>query len=143
MVVIICLYDSRCADFSNNGIVVLSDAISCSAAEELNGMYELAIEYPLDKRGKWQYLLEGNIIKADGQLFRIYHKVKALNSIKINARHIFYDLLDNFLEDCRPTDQTGAGALNWILSNTQYFHILRIPAMSEATIQSISSVRTQ
>ena len=116
------LYDSKCIDFSNNGLVVLSDCISCSIPEELNGLYELELEYPLDEQGKWQYLLEGNIIKADGQLFRIYHKVKTLNTIKCNARHIYYDLLDNFLEDVRPTNLSGASALSYILANTQYAH---------------------
>lgn len=116
------LYDSKTVDFDNNGLVVLGDCISCSVPEELNGLYELELEYPLDERGKWKNLLEGNIIKADGQLFRIYHKVKTLTTIKINARHIFYDLLDNFLEDVRPTNLSGAGALSYILANTQYAH---------------------
>ena len=145
----IVIYDSLCTNFNNNGLVVLSDAITCIVEEELNGMLECTLEYPLldgikrvgvitppkiigqNKVGemginqmlaKWQYLTEGNIIKADGQLFRIYHKVKTLNSIKINARHIFYDLLENLLEDVRPTGLSGYGALDWILTRTQYAH---------------------
>lgn len=119
---LISLYLSKETDFGHNGEVILSDCKSAPITEKINGQYELELEYPLDKRGKWQYLLEGNIIKADGQLFRIYHKVKNLNSIKINARHIFYDLLDNLLEDVRPTGTTGYGALEWILTHTQYSH---------------------
>lgn len=118
----LCVYDSKCTDFNNNGLVVLDSAITAFFTEELNGQYELELEYPLDERGKWQYLIEGNILKAEDQLFRIFHKVKNLASIKINARHIFYDLLDNFLEDCRPTNQTGYGAIEWILTHTQYSH---------------------
>ena len=116
------LYDSKCIDFANNGLVILSDCISCSIPEELNGLYECTLEYPLDNKGKWKYLLEGNIIKASGQLFRIYHKIKTLSSIRVNARHIFYDLLDNFLEDVRPTNLSGHGALAYVLANTQYTH---------------------
>jgi len=116
------VYDSNETAFTSNGLVVLSDAISCSVTEELNGVFECTIEYPLDERGKWRYLLEGNIIKADSQLFRIYHKFKSLTSMKVNARHIFYDLLDNLLEDVRPTDLSGYGALDWILTRTQYAH---------------------
>ena len=71
---------------------------------------------------KWIYLIEGNIIKADGQLFRIYHKSKTPTSIKCNCRHIFYDLADNFLEDVRPTNKTGLASLQYILANTQYPH---------------------
>ena len=116
------LYDSKEQSFVNNGLVVLGDCISCSITEALNGQYELELEYPFDERGKWKYLLEGNIIKADGQLFRIYYKSKNMSSIRVNARHIFYDLLDNFLEDVRPTGKTGLGALQYILENTQYSH---------------------
>jgi len=119
---VINLYDSKETNFSKNGLVVLSDANVCNITEELNGLYELELEYPIIIGGKWEYLLEGNIIKSDGQLFRIYHKVKILKSIKINARHIFYDLLDNFLEDVRPTGLSGEGALDWVLTHTQYSH---------------------
>ena len=116
------VYDSKGIDFSKNGLIVLSDCISCNINEELNGLYELELEYPLDENGKWKQLLEGNIIKADSQLFRIYHKIKTLNIIKVNCRHIYYDLLDNFLEDITLTNINGAGALDLMLTNTQYAH---------------------
>lgn len=128
------LYDKNCTDFNNNGLV-LSDCKSCFIDEALNGKFELTLEYPLDSRGKWQYLTEGNIIKADGQLFRIYHKQKTLNGVLINARHIFYDLLDNFLEDVRPTNLNGAGALDWILTHTQYTH----PFESMSDVETIAT----
>jgi len=126
------VYDSKTTNFDNNGIVVLGDCKSAPITEELNGQYKLELEYPLDERGKWKYLLEGNVIKADGQLFRIYHKVKTLKGIKINARHIFYDLLDNFLEDITLTNINGAGALDLILTNTQYAH--SFTSMSDISI---------
>jgi len=116
------MYDSKCANFDNNGLVVLSETTSCLITEELNGLYELELTYPLDERGKWQYLLEENIIKADGQLFRIYRKVKTLSDIKINARHIFYDLLGNLIESSESTELSGASTLNQVLNDTQYPH---------------------
>lgn len=116
------LYDSTETNFNHNGLVVLSDCKAAFIEEELNGKYELELEYPIDARGKWHYIIEGNILKANGQLFRIYHKEKTLSGIKINARHIFYDLLDNFVESCSIGNLNGAGALNAILSNTQYPH---------------------
>lgn len=117
------LYDSKETDFKHNGLLVLSDCKSAPITEESNGQYEIELEYPLDKRNKWQHLLEGNIIKADGQLFRIYRKIKTLDGIKVNARHIFYDLLDNFLEDVMCASITGYGALDHILRNAQYPHL--------------------
>ena len=122
MINIISIYDSKETIFTSNGLVVLSDCISCNVNEELNGLYELELEYPLDERGKWQYLLEDNVIKADAQLFRVYRKIKTLNSVKINARAIYYDLLSNLLEDVRPTNLSGASALDYILDRTQYSH---------------------
>jgi len=116
------LYDSNETNFNHNGLVVLSDCKAAFIEEELNGKYELELEYPIDARGKWHYIIEGNILKANGQLFRIYHKEKTLSGIKVNARHIFYDLLDNFVESCSIGNLNGAGVLNAILSNTQYAH---------------------
>jgi phage minor structural protein len=108
--------------FLNNGLVVLSDTLACPVTEELNGLYELELEYPIDERGKWKYLVEENIIRADNQPFRIYRKKKNLSSITVNARHIFYDLTQNFLEDVSSANSTGAAALDWVLTNTQYAH---------------------
>jgi len=117
------LYDSKETSFNHNGLVVLSDCKAAYVEELLNDNYEIELEYPIDVRGKWQYLVEENIIKADGQLFRIYHKEKTLAGIKANARHIFYDLAQNLCEDCRLTNEDGARALEWMLEdNTQYPH---------------------
>lgn len=119
----ICIYDSKETNFNNNGLVVLNECKSFYTTEKLNGEYEVEFEYPLDNKGKWKYILENNIVKnSEGQLFRIYYKNKTLSGIKANARHIFYDLLDNFLEDVRPTEIGGANALDWILTRTQYTH---------------------
>lgn len=117
----ISLYNENETDFSHNGIV-LTDLLSCKIEEELNGKYILELEHSIDDKGKWQYLQEEVIVKADGQLFRIHDIKKDLNSVSVVARHIFYDLLHNFLEDVRPTNIDGVGALNHILNNTQYEH---------------------
>lgn len=130
------LYDKNCTSFNNNGLVVLSDCKSCFIEEKLNDSYELTLEYPIDDRGKWQYLTEGNIIKADGQLFRIYHKQKTLDGIQINARHIFYDLLDNFVESCNIQNTNAAGTIDDILTATQYSH----PFTSMSDVTGLNSI---
>jgi phage minor structural protein len=98
-----CVYDKKTAkgNFDNSGLGVLSDAVSCYITEELNGDYFLELEYPANSK-KAKYLTEWNIIKADGQLFRIYKAEKSSgvkNIIKVWAKHIFYDLLYYFIED--------------------------------------------
>ena len=116
------LYDSNETNFNHNGLVVLSDCKVAFVDEELNGKLELELEYPIDARGKWQYLVEGNILKTDGQLYRIYHKRKILSGIRVNARHIFYNLLANFVESATIGSLNAGGAMGAILSNTQYAH---------------------
>ena len=117
----ISIYDRNETDFTHNGIV-LTDTIECTIEEVLNGKYVLELTHPIDKKGKWEYLTEENIIKAGSQLFRIYSTEKNLNYVYAYARHIFYDLLHNFLEDVRVVNMNGAAALDWILSSTQYPH---------------------
>lgn len=137
----ICIYDKKTTkgNFETNGLGVLDEVISCFITEELNGDYELELEY-LAKGRKAKYLEEWNIIKADGQLFRIYRveKVsKEIKIIKVWAKHIFYDLLYYFIEDSRAVNCSIKTAMekalpgdvstiykvdsNIILANTIYF----------------------
>ncbi|EHN13448.1 phage tail spike protein [Clostridium sporogenes] len=101
----ICIYDKKTTkgNFETNGLGVLDEVISCFITEELNGDYELELEYSA-KRRKAKHLEEWNILKVDGQLFRIYRveKIsKEIKIIKVWAKHIFYDLLYYFIEDSR------------------------------------------
>lgn len=101
----ICIYDKKNTkgNFGNNGLGILSEAISCYITEELNGDYSLELEYPANSK-KSKYIEEWNIIKADGQLFRIYKVEKSSdgkNIIKVWAKHIFYDLAYYFIESMK------------------------------------------
>ncbi|KEH91593.1 phage endopeptidase (plasmid) [Clostridium botulinum C/D str. BKT12695] len=123
MIKIINVYDSKETNFEHNGLAVLDKCIRAEVQEELNGLYELELEYPIYNK-KWEYLIEDNIIKAPTlfgpQLFRIYHKAKNLTSIKVNARHIFYDLLDNLVEEINIRGLSGKDALKKAMDNLAY-----------------------
>lgn len=126
------IYDKSEKRFVTNGLVVLDSCKSLFITEELNGSYELEMEYPVDNRGKWQYLKQDNIIQADGQLFRIYRTDKKdFNSITVNARAIFYDLLDNLVEDIDIRGLSGAAALDKVMSSLAYS--TNFTAMSDIT----------
>lgn len=119
----ICVFDMHNPQnkFDDNGICILAPS-KCEIAEELNGLYELTLEHPIDKEGRWTYLLELNIIKAGGQLWRIYSKQTKLNSDGsktriVKARHIFYDLNDKLLEDVRPDNKNGVEFIDWIMTH--------------------------
>ena len=107
-------------NFQNLGYGVLKDFSEApKITEVLNAEYNLEFKYV--KNGfNSEYLIEQNIIKANGQLFRIWHIKKELNSIYILAKHIIFDLQKNFVEDTYPQNKTGHEALELVLNNTQY-----------------------
>lgn len=117
----ISVYDKSETSYTTNGII-LPDVVVCEVEEELNGRYTLELTYPIDEKGKWELLAEENVIKADGQLFRIHRTEKDLDYITVYARHIFYDLLSNFVEDVTISNLNGAAAIDWLLNGTQYAH---------------------
>lgn len=91
------IFDSNETAFTSNGLGRL-DAISCSVMEELNGLYELELEYPISGP-RFKDLVVSNIILAlpyDGaepQPFRIYRVSKAMGGrVTASARHISYQL---------------------------------------------------
>ena len=107
------IHEKTAKTFDTLGLGALLPA-SCVVTEEWNGVYELEMEHPYDEDGKWQRIERGRILYASTprgrQPFRIYNVKPSMDSIKVNARHIFYDLLDN---QCEPISYTGtaAGAL--------------------------------
>lgn len=118
------IYISSETNFQNNGLGFLTDTISAVVHDELNGNYELNIEYVKDGNLS-QYLVEENIIKCkvkDGtkQLFRITNVEKTFKTIKITARHIFYDLLNNFLADAYPQTLSAQPFLQYLLNHTNF-----------------------
>ena len=80
----------------------------CVVEEELNGAYELELKHPYDDGGKWKRIERGRILCASTprgmQPFRIYYVKPTMKEIAVNARHIFYDLLDN---QCEPISHSG------------------------------------
>lgn len=92
------LYSATETDFSNNGLGILGDCVSCEVTEEANGIFELAMQYPM---GGIHYddIADRSIIKAkadqfrDPQLFRVYAISKPMSGIvTVLAEHISYDL---------------------------------------------------
>lgn len=118
------IYLSTETTFTNNGLGFLTDCLSAVVNDEINGNYSLTLEYMLNGHLS-EYLVQENIIKCpvqDGtmQLFRIKYVNKDFNKITINAKHIFYDLLDNFLLDVAPTKRAAQSFGEWILARTNY-----------------------
>lgn len=92
------LYSATETTFDHNGIGILSTCASCEVTEEANGIFELAMTYPMDGV-HFAEIGDRAIIKAkadqfrDPQLFRVYAISKPMNGIvTVLAEHISYDL---------------------------------------------------
>ena len=92
------LYSATETDFSNNGLGILGDCVSCEVTEEANGIFELVMQYPMGGI-HYEDIADRSIIKAksdqfrDPQLFRVYAISKPMSGIvTISAEHISYDL---------------------------------------------------
>ena len=88
--------------FAGHGFGLLKEASRCEITEELNGDYSLELDYPLDG-SKAQYIQKWNVVRANGQLFRIYKIEDSTidNNRSAYARHISYDISNDFVLDDR------------------------------------------
>lgn len=111
--------------FQHNGLAVL-DPISCHSFQAENGRWDITLVHPLDDWGKWRYLIPQNVIKANGQLFRIDMEQPKINSsertVTVTANQIFYDLSrDIILLKEIPEESRGGWypqkLLRWIMTN--------------------------
>lgn len=107
------LYSATETNFTSNGIGALSNVISCKVKQELNGEYELEMQYPVSGL-HYAYIALRTTIKAkpdkvtEPQIFRVYRITKPLAGIvTIYARHIVYDLAGI---PVRPFTKNGAAA---------------------------------
>ena len=92
------LYSATETKYDHNGIGILSACVSCEVTEEANGIFELAMAYPMDGI-HFENIADRAIIKAkadqfrDPQLFRVYAISKPMSGIvTVLAEHISYDL---------------------------------------------------
>lgn len=86
----ICIYSQNNTNYEANGDAVL-DPISCDLEITINGAWSLTLEHPYDPEGKYKYIVEGAVIRADircireltgiRQRFRIYDYKKGLHSV--------------------------------------------------------------
>lgn len=134
------LYDKNETDFMHNGICILKplDAI---VIEELNGDYSLKVTMPRgNKEIEIEQIIEVPTPKSE-QLFRVYNSdIDMLGNQVFYARHIFYDLLDYFVEDTRPSG-SGALAISKILEGTPFTGNSDITSQGTAYYQMMNPVK--
>lgn len=113
-------------NFVKNGDITLQPIDGKLRLELNTGLNEIEFELPYDKEKRWTKLEEWGVIKTDvfysknKQLYRIYNIDKGMFSLKIKARHIFFDLVKHNLLDTRAVACNGQQALERILEGTKY-----------------------
>ncbi|MDG6877297.1 phage tail spike protein [Clostridium perfringens] len=113
-------------NFTKNGDITLQPIDGKLRLELNTGLNEIEFELGYDKEKRWTKLEEWGVIKTDvfysknKQLYRIYNIDKDMFSLKIKARHIFFDLVKHNILDTRAVDYNGQQALERILEGTKY-----------------------
>lgn len=126
------------------GIGVLRDAISCTVTEELNGTFELEMEYPIvgshykDIDTEKVLLVEPNDT-MESQPFRIYKITRPIDGVvTIYARHISYDASAIPIRAINATDLDDLAAK---INNSNY-QLIRSPFVFELSADKQGSSTT-
>ena len=133
------IYDAKTIDFDNLGLGEICPS-SVIVAEELNGIFTCEITHPYDDNGKHERLDVGRIIKVSTpsgkQLFRIYNVTPTMDSIKIYANHITYDLVDNHILAINGSNITAQAAMELIVESMGF----EMPFVLSTNIDATGSV---
>lgn len=127
------LYETSQLTYTGYGSIGrLDEAISCIITEELNGIYELEMEYPADGRYVKELLAQNRTILAlktvvrngkeerTTEPFDIYKRTFENGLWKINAHHITYRLLASVVPSV-PLVGTASAAISGITASSVPF----------------------
>jgi hypothetical protein len=108
--------------FDGNGLAIL-EPISCRSYHERNGRWDLTLVHPLDTEWqKWKYLLAQNVLKVNGQLFRIDLQEPEISTdsrtITVHAKHISYDLADERIGEITMPAGNASQFIDFVQSST-------------------------
>ena len=121
------LFNKDEQSFSTLGLGALTDCIKCEITNELNGQYELSLQYPMSGAHYEDLILDRIIVckpdrYSDEQAFRIYSISKPLGGrVTVKAAHISYDM--NYY----PIKDISATSLNDLLSKVGSASVINTP----------------
>ena len=85
--------------FKSNGLAILTPE-SCTSHHD-DDKWDIDLIHPIDDFGKWKCLLVNNVLKVDGQLFRIDSNEPSISSngekMTVHANHISCDMADRLI----------------------------------------------
>lgn len=127
-IVKICMFDKNSTPsqvMGYNGDYILDNiCIKCEVTEGIDGTHELDAEFICDSEGLYKSIHDEAILKCQldygEEIFRIAKIKKNRRDIVVFARQItISETLDMWLEDVRPTDTSGIGALTHMKNNSK------------------------
>ncbi|WP_206762131.1 phage tail spike protein [Clostridium perfringens] len=127
------LYKPNNKNYYMNGDMILKP-IEAAIRMELNGLWEVNLVHPFDKKGRWRSIEINDVIKVDlpwgEDLYYIYDLDDSSDEgIIINCKHIFFKLNKTYcknvndtknLYDVRPTNCSAEVALNTVFAGTNF-----------------------
>lgn len=139
--------------WESQGLGVLSDAVKCRVYEEINGQYELMLEYPktgrhYDEIGKDSIILVEVPREEKKQAFRVYEMEKTLRgTTEFTARHISYDLTGYPVKASSVTKYGIVNALNSLLTDAVVappfsFITNKVNTSTQFRVTDIGSIRS-
>ena len=137
------VYDKLDTSFLGYGLAVLENAKDVCIREVLNGEYPLSFALPISD-SKWQYIVEENFVKVGGQLFVIrnisnVHGEEELCTV--NCEHVFFLLLDEYIEYLEFESVSATNALSAILEGTAHsVGVVDVAGMNELYIENQNPV---
>lgn len=126
-IVKICMFDKNSTPsqvMGYNGDYILDNICTkCEVTEGIDGTHELDAEFICDSEELYKVIHDEAIVKAQmdygEEIFRIARITKNRRDIVAFARQItISETLDMWLEDVRPTDTSGIGALTHMKNNS-------------------------
>lgn len=132
-------YDER--DFQGHNGRVLSGVSNDTITWVLNSQFEFQFDYPLfAKHGleiKNEMIVTAPVPGYDDQAFRVNSIEKSMGVLTVHAYHVFWDLMQNFVEDINIVNKTGEEAIDHVMESTQFPH--EFTALS--TVGNVASAR--
>lgn len=123
----VCIFDKHTPKdvvLVGNGDAILDNiCIKCETTEGSDGTYELDAKFICDSDGLYKQIHDEAILKVQldygNEIFRISKVTKNRRDIVVFARQItISETLDMWLEDVRPTQTSGLGALTTLKNNS-------------------------
>ena len=143
------LYAHEETSFTSAGLAILSDCISFTVEEELNGTFEVEFQYPITGR-HYDLIQEGLIVGATHddsgtvQPFEIYKRSAPIDGkVTFNAHHISYRLSKEVVMPFTASSLAGALAsiASNIVSGTDFSFSTDMTAAGDFKIKTPSAVR--